>query len=72
MTDGQWILAQLEQGRALTAWDAIAERGCTKLNSRICDLRKAGHPITTTIKHGINRRGQRSHWAEYRLKQEAT
>ena len=70
MTDGEWILTQLKTGRALTSWDCIVERGCTRAPSRICDLRKRGHNITTTIKHGTNSKGQMAHWAEYRLQEE--
>ena len=68
MSDCEWILSELKKGRGLTAWDCIRERGCTKLNSRISDLRKRGYNITTELVNGTNRRGERVHYAVYRLK----
>ena len=39
------ILAHLKTGRAITALDALEWFRCFRLASRICDLKKMGHPI---------------------------
>jgi len=70
MTDCEWILSELRKGRGLTAWDCIRERGCTKLNSRISDLRRKGFEIKTEMVNGTNRRGEHVHYAVYRLEAE--
>jgi hypothetical protein len=36
------IKAWLEEGRCITSWDAIMMWGCTRLASRIWDLRERG------------------------------
>ena len=36
------IQAWLEEGRSITSWDAIMMFGCTRLASRIWDLRERG------------------------------
>lgn len=39
------ILAHLKSGKSITPIDALAEYGCFRLASRICDLRQDGHNI---------------------------
>ena len=39
------IQAWLEDGRSITSWDAIMMWGCTRLASRIHDLRERGLDI---------------------------
>jgi hypothetical protein len=46
MTQNEWILKELQK-RPLTALDALEGCGCFRLASRINDLRKQGHNITT-------------------------
>jgi hypothetical protein len=39
------ILAHLQNGRTLTALEALEWFKCFRLASRVCDLRKAGHDV---------------------------
>jgi hypothetical protein len=48
-TQEQMILAALQDGRRLTALDALSRFGCFRLASRISALKKAGHPITRVM-----------------------
>ena len=41
------ILAHLQQGGSITGIEALTEFGCFRLPSRICDIRKMGHAITS-------------------------
>jgi hypothetical protein len=51
MTQTQEILTCLNSGNSLTAIEALRRFGCFRLAARINDLRAAGHPIKTTMKH---------------------
>lgn len=39
------ILAHLKARKTITTMQAIKQYGCTRLASRICDLKAAGHKI---------------------------
>ena len=43
----QKVLEHLKQYRTITSLEAITHYGCTRLASRINDLRNEGHHITT-------------------------
>ena len=45
MTQNQAILEHLEQGKPITALEALQLYGCLRLASRISDLKKDGHDI---------------------------
>ena len=62
-----WALAQLQAGRAITSSMADDEIGCTRLASRIDELRDSGHQIETTMIPVRNRFGKIVRVAEYRL-----
>ena len=66
-TQRAWALYQLTNGRAITAAMADDEIGCTRLASRIDELRASGHDITTTMIPLRNRFGKIVRVAEYRL-----
>ena len=57
-TQRAWALSQLASGRAITAAMAADEIGCTRLASRIDELRASGHDITTTMIPVRNRFGK--------------
>lgn len=57
------ILAELKDGKTVTALDAFKLCGSLRLSSIIFDLRDEGYNITTTM---IERNGK--HIAEYSLK----
>ena len=44
----EWILKRLQEGRTVTAMEALNGCGCFRLAARIKDLREAGHHIVTT------------------------
>ena len=70
MSDKQWILAELKKGRALTTWDCIMERGCTRAPARIYELIKAGHDIVKKMVYTTDRFGNPTHYAQYKLREE--
>lgn len=43
------ILAYLEEGKSLTAIDALMMFDCFRLSARILNLKKEGHKIITTM-----------------------
>ena len=55
------ILAVLESGGTLTALDALEDFGCSRLASRITDLKRMGYPVATRR----NRYGRLCRVAEY-------
>jgi hypothetical protein len=61
------ILMYMQEEGEITPVDALRELGCMRLAARISDLRREGHQISSRIVHDINRYGQRTHYAAYRL-----
>ena len=57
------ILRYMQDVGEITPVDAMREFGCMRLAARISDLRRDGHQISSRIVHGINRYGQRTHYA---------
>lgn len=51
----------------ITSMEAINLYGCTRLASRICQLRKKGWDIQTIICEGTTRYGDTCRYANYRL-----
>ena len=60
------VLEYIEQYGSITQYEAdtIAVR---RLASRVNDLRKEGHPIISIREEGLNKFGERCHWARYRM-----
>ncbi len=52
------ILLYLRQGNRLTGLEALDLFGCSRLSSRICDLKKRGHEILSEFITVLNRFGQ--------------
>lgn len=67
MTQSQRILRHLEDYGSITQMDAMQDYGIMRLASRVNDLRREGHPIITERVEGRNRRGDKCHWARYRM-----
>jgi hypothetical protein len=65
MTQNQMILEALENGEKLTPMDAIKHFGCTKLSTRIGELKREGHPINGKFVARKNRFGKIVHVQEY-------
>lgn len=69
MTQAEWILEQLQSGRKLTPMDAIAEYGCTKLATRIGELKALGYDIKGILTSGYNRHGKKCNYNKYWIEQ---
>jgi hypothetical protein len=54
-------------GNTLTSMEAYKKFGCTKLPSRISDLRKEGLEIQTIMMEGETRYGTPTRYAKYRV-----
>lgn len=63
------ILRYLQERGTITSAEAYSYFACSRLASRICDLRKKGYNITATRKTGRNRYGNPCTYAEYRLEE---
>lgn len=59
------ILAVLESGGTLTALDALEGFGCSRLASRITDLKRKGYPVASRMVTRRNRYGRLCRVAEY-------
>ena len=59
------ILAVLESGGTLTALDALEDFGCSRLASRITDLKRRGVPVASRMVQRLNRYGRLCRVAEY-------
>nr|DAE70711.1 MAG TPA: helix-turn-helix domain protein [Caudoviricetes sp.] len=59
------ILAVLESGGTLTALDALEAFGCSRLASRITDLKRKGCPVASRMVTRRNRYGRLCRVAEY-------
>jgi hypothetical protein len=66
-TKGQMkaIKDYLESGNSLTSMEAYKKFGCTKLPSRISDLRKSGMAIKTIMMEGETKYGTPTRYAKY-------
>lgn len=67
MTQSDRILAYIDRCGSITQREASEHLGVARLASRVNDLRKAGHPIIAERVEGVNRFGERVHWARYRM-----
>lgn len=64
-TQSSLILKHLQDGKTITALEALQLFGCLRLGARCWDLRKAGHQIES--KMVVTNSGK--HVAQYRLAQ---
>lgn len=71
MTQNDRILRHLTDFGTITQVEALQEYGIMRLASRVNDLRKLGHPIITERVDGVNRYGEKCHWARYRMEARA-
>lgn len=68
MSDKLNILAYMEEHGSITQGDALFYFGCSRLASRINELRKDGHNIVTVMEDGTRRDGTRCRYGRYVLK----
>ena len=67
MTQTERILRHLTDYGSITSMEAMADYGIMRLASRVSDLRKAGTPIITECVEGVNRYGEKTRYARYRM-----
>jgi len=63
----QSLLSHLKAGKTITQLEALDLYGILRLASRVNDLRKRGHAISTDMVPVFNRDGQRCVVARYAL-----
>lgn len=70
MTQTERILDYLNRNETITQYDAMVELGIMRLASRINDLRRQGHRISSRRITVENRFGEKCNVAEYRYEQQ--
>ncbi len=65
----QRILAYMKEHGSISQAESSAHLGCTRLASRICDLRKAEYPIADRWVYSQNRFGEMTRHKEYYLEE---
>lgn len=61
------IINYMRDFGSITSAEAMQELGVYRLASRICDLKKAGFKIDSSIKSAKNRYGETVHFKAYSL-----
>jgi hypothetical protein len=67
MTQSQVIIEHLKKHGSITQKEAIDNYGIMRLGARIWDLKRQGHVISTERETGVNRYGEKTAYARYRL-----
>lgn len=66
MTQGERIIAYMDEHGTITPFEAFQELGITKLATRISELRRDGEQIEKRYVSGVNRFGEKIQYMEYR------
>lgn len=66
MTQGERIIAYMDEHGTITPFEAFTELGITKLATRISELRRGGEKIEKRYVTGTNRFGEKIQYMEYR------
>ena len=66
-SQSEMILKHMMDCGSITTWEAYEDYGCTRLPSRICDLKKQGYAIGKTMVTKKNRYGRNVSFAKYTL-----
>ena len=66
-TQAERVLAYIEEFGSITQLEALNDLGCMRLASRISDLKKLGHPITSNVEAVKNRYGENCYIKRYSL-----
>ena len=61
------VIDYIQKYGSISSREASIELGIDRLASRINDLRKGGVDIVREWEYGTNRRGEKCHWARYRM-----
>lgn len=67
MTQCERIIQYIEEFGSITQLDALREFGCMRLASRMCDIKKMGYTVVTTMEKDKNRYGEPISYARYSL-----
>lgn len=67
MTQTEQVLRHLQDYGSITQVEAIRDYGIMRLGARIWDLKRQGHVIFTERETGMNRYGEKTAYARYRL-----
>ena len=67
MTQRERVLRHLQDYGSITPVEAMAEYGIMRLGARIWDLKRQGHVIFTERETGVNRYGEKTAYARYRM-----
>ena len=69
MTQCERILKYINDFGSITTLQAFHDIGCTRLASRICDLKKEGYDFKKEFVTGKNRYGENISFVKYSLKE---
>jgi hypothetical protein len=67
MTQAERILRHLKDFGTITPVEALRDYGVMRLGARIWDLKHRGYDIRTEREEGLNRYGERTAYARYRI-----
>lgn len=67
MTQSERILRHLQDYGSITPVEALSDYGCMRLGARIYDLKSRGYDIRTERETGLNRYGEKTAYARYRM-----
>lgn len=70
MNQEQRILNYMKDFGSITPLDAMREFGIMRLASRISDLKKQGYKISREYEKSVNRYGEHTKYARYKLEEE--
>ena len=62
------LINYLVKNKTITGIQALNELGIFRLASRVCNLKKQGHKITSRMVPVTNRYGEKCHVSEYTLR----
>lgn len=71
MNQRELILKYIGDFGSITPMEAFMDLGCTKLATRVSELKTDGYPILDKWEKGKNRYGKPTRWKRYRLKEES-
>ena len=69
-TQCEMIIKYINEFGSITSQEAFVDLGCTRLASRICDLKKRGYEFEKTYETSKNRFGENVKYIRYRLRGE--
>lgn len=67
MTQTKKILRHIEEYGSITPLEALQEYGIMRLASRMCDIKRAGHPVQRVTETAKNRYGEPVRYARYTI-----